>query len=122
MQKLVTILCCLTVLCAPAWAAPDDPAKQVDALVHQYVHDDGPGLAVLVIKEGKVVHNQGYGLANLEKKAPITPDMNFELASVSKQFTAMAIMILNDQGKLSFEDEDISSNQNSQCNHASTRA
>jgi CubicO group peptidase (beta-lactamase class C family) len=90
---------------APVWAAPDDPSKQVDALVRKYVHDDGPGMAVLVIKDGKVVHKKGHGLANLAKKVPIAPDTNFELASVTKQFTAMAIMVLNDQKKLSFDDD-----------------
>lgn len=88
-----------------AKAAPDESSKQVDVLVHKYVHDDGPGMAVLVIKDGQVVHNKGYGLADLTKKTPITPDTNFDLASVSKQFTAMAIMVLHDQGKLSFEDD-----------------
>jgi CubicO group peptidase (beta-lactamase class C family) len=89
---------------APGWAAPDDPSERVDALIRKYVRDDGPGMAVLVIKDGKVVCKKGYGLANLAKKIPIAPDTNFELASVSKQFTAMAIMILNDQKKLSFDD------------------
>lgn len=89
---------------APAPAA-DDPSEQVDALVHKYVHDDGPGMAVLVINDGKVVHKKGYGLANLAKKTPIAPDTNFELASVTKQFTGMAIMVLNDKGKLSFDDD-----------------
>src|SRR5205807_883381 len=71
----------------------------------QYIHTNGPGLAVLVLKDGQVVHQKGYGLADLEKRVPITPETTFELASVSKQFTAAAIMLLHDQGKLSFEDD-----------------
>lgn len=62
-------------------------------------------MAVLVIKDGQVVHKKGYGLANLAKKTPVAADTNFELASVTKQFTGMAIMVLNDQGKLSFDDD-----------------
>lgn len=88
-----------------ARAAPDDPSERVDALVHKYVHDDGPGMAVLVVKDGSVVHRKGYGLADLAKKTPIGPGTNFELASVTKQFTAMAVMLLNDEGKLSFDDD-----------------
>jgi CubicO group peptidase (beta-lactamase class C family) len=92
-------------VCAPAGAAANDPSKQVDDLIHKYVHDDGPGMAVLVIKDGQVVHKKGYGLANLAKKTPIAPDTSFELASVTKQFNAMAIMVLSDKGKLSFDDD-----------------
>src|SRR5262245_53319790 len=92
--------CCIAVvlvgLRAPASAAPDDLSQRVDALVHKYIHDDGPGLAVLVVKDGKIVHKKGYGRANLAKQTPIAPDTNFELASVTKQFTAMAIMLLED--------------------------
>lgn len=90
---------------APADAAPVEPSKQVDALVHKYVDGDGPGMAVLVIKDGQVVHKKGYGLANLARKTPITPETNFELASVTKEITGMAIMVLNDKGKLSFDDD-----------------
>lgn len=89
---------------APA-APPDDPSKQVDALVHRYVREDGPGMAVLVVRDGRVVHRKGYGLADLAKRVPIAPDTNFDLASLSKQFTGMAVMLLNDQGRLSFDDD-----------------
>jgi CubicO group peptidase (beta-lactamase class C family) len=63
-----------------------------------------PGLALVVIKNGEVVKLQGYGLANLEHEAPVTPDTVFELASVTKQFTATAIMRLVEQGKLKLDD------------------
>ncbi len=86
-------------------AQPDARSKQVDDLIHKYVHNDGPGMAVVVVKDGKVVHKQGYGLANIDKNVKITPQTTFELASVSKQFTGMAMMVLHDQGKLSFDDD-----------------
>ena len=63
-----------------------------------------PGAAVLVIRNGKVVKSQGYGMANLEERRPITPSTSFLLASVTKQFTAMAVMILSEEGKLSYDD------------------
>lgn len=63
-----------------------------------------PGAAVLVIRHGKVVHSKGYGMANLDERRPITPGTSFLLASVTKQFTAMAIMILSEEGKLSYDD------------------
>lgn len=82
-----------------------EKSQSVDAIVRKYLHDDGPGLALLIVKDGQTGHKQGYGLANLRREIPITPQTNFELASVSKQFTAMAIMILHDRGKLSFDDD-----------------
>lgn len=60
---------------------------------------------MLVVQDGKVVHRKGYGLADVERRVPITPQTAFELASVSKQFTAMAVMLLHDRGKLGFDDD-----------------
>ena len=83
----------------------DDRSQRVDAIVNQYIHPDGPGMAVMVIQKGKVLHHKGYGLANLKKKIPITPQTTFDLASVTKQFTATAIMLLHDREKLGFDDD-----------------
>ncbi len=63
-----------------------------------------PGLAVVVLKNGEVVFQQGYGLANLETRAAITTDTDFRLASFTKQFTATCIMLLVHDGKLSYDD------------------
>src|SRR5258707_12078061 len=61
--------------------------------------------AVLVAKHGEVVLNQGYGLADRDQKAPFTPDTLFDIASISKQFTAAAILKLEMQGRLKVEDK-----------------
>jgi CubicO group peptidase (beta-lactamase class C family) len=82
----------------------EDKSAQVDALVAKTIKEGGPGAAVMVIQDGKVVHQKGYGLANLESKTPVGPDTAFELASVSKQFTAMAVMMLVERGKLRYDD------------------
>src|SRR5437763_6645684 len=63
-----------------------------------------PGAAVIVIKEGKSLFAKGYGLADLEKKIPCRTNTNFRLASATKQFTAMAVLILAEQGKLFLKD------------------
>lgn len=81
-----------------------DKSAQVDALLAQYTREGEPGAVVLVIQGGKVVHKKGYGLADVENKTPIGLDTAFDLASVSKQFTAMAIMMLVERGKLSYDD------------------
>lgn len=65
---------------------------------------DTPGAAILIIQEGQVVLKKGYGLANLESQKPVTPDTAFLLASVTKPFTAMAVMMLAERGKLQYDD------------------
>ena len=60
--------------------------------------------SILVAQEGKVVINKGYGFANLEYGIPNTPDTKFRIASITKQFTAMAILILQEQGALRVQD------------------
>ncbi len=84
---------------APA-AAPD---AGIDGLMQRY---DGrvPGAAVLVLKDGQPVFRRGYGLAVVEDGTPVSPATNFRLASVSKQFTAAAILLLAEDGRLSIDD------------------
>jgi D-alanyl-D-alanine carboxypeptidase len=64
----------------------------------------GPGAAVLVQKDGQVLLRKGYGLANIELSVPVEPDMVFRIGSVTKQFTAVSILMLLEQGKLSLDD------------------
>ena len=75
----------------------------IDSLFSDYDLDDGPGAAVMIIKEGVILFSKEYGLANLEDEIPITNETNFRLASITKQFTAMCIMILKNRGELDFE-------------------
>jgi N-acyl-D-aspartate/D-glutamate deacylase len=79
-------------------------AARIDELFDPLLAGEGPGAAVMVIRDGQVLHAAGYGLADLERRDPITPQTNFELASVSKQFAAIAVMILADRRLLSFDD------------------
>jgi len=80
-------------------------ASQIDRLLLDVYKPDGPGAAILVKKQGKVILHKGYGLANLELNVPIGPDMIFRLGSITKQFTAVAILMLAEEGKLSLQDE-----------------
>ncbi|MYN04409.1 serine hydrolase [Pseudoduganella sp. DS3] len=66
---------------------------------------DAPGAAVLVAKNGKTMFRQGYGLADLATHQPIDPGMAFRLGSITKQFTAAAILLLVEQGKLNVRDD-----------------
>jgi CubicO group peptidase (beta-lactamase class C family) len=80
-------------------------SRKVDELFKQWQSTDSPGAAVLVVRDGRIEHAKGYGMANLEHGVPIRPDTVFDIASVSKQFTAMAIALLEADGKLSLDDD-----------------
>ena len=75
----------------------------VDALMRDY-GGDAPGAGVLVVRDGRVLLRKSYGLANLEERIAASPETHYRLASVTKQFTAAAILILAERGKLSLED------------------
>jgi CubicO group peptidase (beta-lactamase class C family) len=90
---------------ATAPVSDKDLALQIDKLLSSVYKPDGPGASILVKKQGKVVLRKGYGLANLELNVPVEPDMIFRLGSVTKQFTAVAILMLAEEGKLSLQDE-----------------
>ena len=75
-----------------------------DQRFERYNNGHYPGLAVMVIQDGKTLFKKGYGLRNLETKEIIDCDTNFRMASVSKQFTAMAVAILEERGKILRDD------------------
>jgi len=78
--------------------------ERADALMAHYALPDGPGASLLVIRDGRVTYAKGYGLADLARRTPVTPETNFRLASLSKQFTATAIMIQVADGTLRYDD------------------
>ena len=83
----------------------EDDAKRLDDLFQTWAQPGTPGAAVSVIQHGKLVFEKGYGLANLEYDIPVTPQTVYHVASVSKQFTAMALVLLEQEGKLSLADD-----------------
>jgi len=83
-------LACLALLAAPFPALAEPRIAAVDDAVADVIGTETPGLAVLVTREGQVIHMAGYGLADIDSETPVTPDSIFDLASVSKQMTAMA--------------------------------
>jgi len=83
----------------------DKSAEKVDALFAQWSKPDSPGCALAVIKNGQIIYKRGYGMANLDYGIPISSAAVFNIASVSKQFTAMSVMLLARQGKISLGDD-----------------
>ena len=79
-------------------------ADRIDSLLEKFSRPRDPGCAVLVIQDGRAAFQKGYGVTDLRTLTPITPETNFRLASLTKQFTAMAVMLLVHDGKLRYED------------------
>lgn len=77
--------------------------SQVDQLMSRY-DGTGPGASLLVVRDGKALVRRSYDLANVEEKTPATPQTNYRLASVTKQFTAACILLLAEDGRLSLDD------------------
>ena len=91
---------------SPATAGSDGPSHPGVDAVFADLDRDGPGAAVGVLLEGDVVHRAGYGIAHLDHGVPITPETVFDIASISKQFGAMAALLLESDGTLDL-DEDV---------------
>ncbi len=97
----------LSAACLQAHATTPVASKQtqVDALFARWNGTDTPGAAVEVVQDGKVVYRRAFGMADIEQGRPITPTTDFHVASVSKQFTALAVLLLAQDGKLSLDDD-----------------
>ncbi|RIA10360.1 CubicO group peptidase (beta-lactamase class C family) [Flavobacteriaceae bacterium MAR_2010_72] len=79
--------------------------KEVDAYLSTMYPADEPGVSFLIAKEGKPIYQKAFGMANLELDVPMNTNNVFEIGSITKQFTAIAILMLEEQGKLKVEDE-----------------
>ena len=90
--------------CRDRSPAPETDTR-IDALFARFDCPDSPGCSVGVSRNGQIVYERGYGTANLELGVPLTPASVFQAASISKQFTALSIMLLAEQGRLSLEDD-----------------
>ncbi len=89
----------------PVMAELPSPEKQADALFDGLIKADAAGAAVLVAQNGKILFEKGYGLADMEHHAAVTTETKFRIGSITKQFTAAAILKLQEQGKLSVPDK-----------------
>ncbi len=89
----------------PGTAQPDGPGPRVDALFASWTGPRAPGCAVSVMRGRELVFARGYGDANLEYDVPITSSTVFHVASVSKQFTALAVALLVADGEVSWDDD-----------------
>jgi len=98
---LLLILLCVSTLVS-AQGKKGNP--QIDQLFQEFDHPDTPGAAVMVIQNGVILYEKGYGLADMTIKTTCSVHTNFRLASLTKEFTAMAIMMLIEKHQLSLDD------------------
>ena len=85
--------------------AAADRAASVDEIFKEFTVPGSPGCTVAVYQDGKTVLSRAYGMANLDHDVRLTPSSIFHVASVSKQFTAAAILLLAQDGKLTLDDD-----------------
>lgn len=110
MTQLATSLLCLgSLVTLSGISSAQAPAtlreRRVDSLFAEFTRGTSPGVAVAVVRDGKVLLSKGYGLASLEHRVPITPTTAFDVASVSKQFAGLAVSMLVEQGKVKLTDD-----------------
>lgn len=103
-QGLSRFLFALTLLPFAVPLVAQDHSADIDTIFSAARSTNAPGAAIMIIRGGRIVLQRGYGVADLRTLHPIHPQTDFRLASVSKQFTAMAIMLLVHDGKLHYED------------------
>jgi CubicO group peptidase (beta-lactamase class C family) len=84
---------------------PFDATPVVSELLEEIAPNDAPGIAVLVSRDGKVLFSKGLGIADLSHSAPVTTTTKFRIGSVTKQFTAAAILKLQEEGRLNVNDK-----------------
>jgi CubicO group peptidase (beta-lactamase class C family) len=97
-RRLLLLIICAALACA------QDISRKIDECVGAYAGDHRFMGSVLIAKGGKILVEKGYGMADLELDVPNTPQTKFRLGSITKQFTAAAILQLEEQGKLSVSD------------------
>ena len=83
----------------------DEKTRRVDALFKHWDRSDSPGCSLGIVREGRLIYEHGYGMANLEHDIPITSETVFRIASTSKQFTAMSLLLLEQDSALSLDDD-----------------
>lgn len=94
----------LLAACVAAAQSPATTAAVADYVKAEMQRQHIPGLSLLVVKNGKIVQAEGFGLANVELQVPVKPESIFQSGSVGKQFTATAVMMLVEEGKIGLDD------------------
>src|SRR5215813_5201726 len=112
-MRRINLLCCaviiiVTTACQVLAQAqlPQEMRDRIDKVATDALAKTGvPSASIAIVKDGQIAYVKAYGDARLEAKTPATPEMRYSIGSISKQFTATAILLLQEQGKLSLDDK-----------------
>jgi len=104
MKRITLATFLLFLVCSESLSQPHSVADQVDTIFAEWNTTSSPGCALAVVKDGRIAYEHGYGMANLELGTAITPQSVFDIGSVSKEITAMAMLLLVQDGKISLDD------------------
>jgi CubicO group peptidase (beta-lactamase class C family) len=104
MKRFLRLLTALVLLPLPSLRAEISLEEGIQSHLGKLSADSLPGMAVLVARDGKIIYQGGFGFADLGQKKPVTAGTRFRIGSVTKQFTAAAILRLADEGKLALAD------------------
>jgi CubicO group peptidase (beta-lactamase class C family) len=99
---MTALMALMAVMCVSVHA--QTLTARLNSLLGDWKEKNAPGMAAMLIRDGRIEHRKVFGFADLDARTPITPNTQFLLASLTKQFTAMAIMILAERHKLQFDD------------------
>src|SRR2546427_10545438 len=94
---VITALACCLGFCGHG--AENAPTNKIDQLFSTWNRPDSPGAVIVIVKDATIILQRSYGAANLEHRIPITTQTIFDVGSVSKQFTGLAVAMLVEQGK-----------------------
>ncbi|MFQ5817027.1 MAG: serine hydrolase domain-containing protein [Terriglobia bacterium] len=104
-RRGIGVCAALLIFALSSLAFADTLTDKVDAVFADWDQPDSPGCALGIIRDAKLVYARGYGMANLEHNIPITAHSVFRIGSTSKQFSAISILLLAEQGKLALQDD-----------------
>lgn len=104
MKKIVLLSLCFLFIDVTFGQMSPDHVRAIDSLFSKYDDVHSTGISVMIIEKGKIVYDRAYGLAEIETRTKAAANTNYRIASITKSFTAMAIMMLRDQDKLQLED------------------
>jgi CubicO group peptidase (beta-lactamase class C family) len=107
MRRLIFRAGCFLLLCSfvSGQSLPSSEIARIDEVFSDYAKSDSAGCSLGIYRDGSIAYEHGYGMASLELSVPITPQTVFDIGSTSKQFTAFSILLLQQKGKLSVDDD-----------------
>ncbi|MBN1986724.1 MAG: beta-lactamase family protein, partial [Prolixibacteraceae bacterium] len=104
-NRIFTVTILLVLIMVSLSGTGQNQENEFDRIVNEQNFENSPGFAVLIAKDTSVIYKKAFGYANLENDVKLTPEHIFRIGSITKQFTACAILKLAEEGKLSLQDD-----------------